>query len=475
MIVIRRPLEPNGRGGVRNTSFSFFLEPVEISAHSYASIVGSLRQKRECNGPTWEPFKGFHLDAMSPQVRSAFQVDELPPVTAWSLSDEARSRLLLDREWTLRFDLGARDIAFRFGDDPFAVLLVLFEPGCALFVVNVAPTSHAVADWLDFMSAFSNGDPIRGSELIAPSGESSPTTPDWAGASLRVPELLHHFFMETGAAPEDCQSFKPAFFLDRLIPFFALYFDNTVLSQHQAEVLYRLRHHLSSSRRLPDNFERRHLHDETDLVPGGTGYVLCARSHGGLVCFGSDEISKPDMEPDYLWQEFLPLHLFALAQRCCIASISERMTGQWLPTRRQSLGVQQKAFEKIREDMLHFRARLYFSHASHRQMPTQYYRRLQSALEVDRMFAEVQSAVAEMHDYLNAKRTERFQKRINVIATAFLIPSLLFSFLGINFAGVTSNGGGIELGGIGQREFLVGLGILTLTIMGALFLFLRRD
>jgi hypothetical protein len=132
-----------------------------------------------------------------------------------------------------------------------------------------------------------------------------------------------------------------------------------------------------------------------------------------------------------------------------------------------------------------------------------YYRRLQEALDISRLYREVRDEVTEMHDYLQMKRTahlqvlaeaqareteahrrqleeavaeegrrdHRLEKRISLIGLLVGAPVLTIGFLGINLAGLTT-GDGLPTGKAlliigGVSAFLIGLVVLIVRVSGS--------
>jgi hypothetical protein len=239
------------------------------------------------------------------------------------------------------------------------------------------------------------------------------------------------------APPEFC-AFKSALLANRLNPFFGIYLEADLgLRDHIVSRLANLRR--SGNRRLLP------LSAETSLSP----YFALSKEHGLLCSFSACGLLHSsaqgssffaEIDDKYLREEFLFLYILAFAQRCTLGEIAENVADGWLTNvsslRDQDLEADlknpEKKFQEIRESFLLFRARLYNTHPSLRDVPLFFYKRLHESLGIPALFNELHDAVSEMYDYLSNRRTDQFQSRINLIAAVFLVPSLLFSFLGIN-------------------------------------------
>jgi hypothetical protein len=177
---------------------------------------------------------------------------------------------------------------------------------------------------------------------------------------------------------------------------------------------------------------------------------------GSFVSFEDAGASLDDFQrfdlPNHTKGIYYCANLFALYQRFTLAHLSERVATK-------ALDGGDKDWEDIRDDLLDFTARGYFTQAMQSDHHHRYYRKWQEVFQISRLYEEVRNEVQDMYERATLrlrkqdddreKREEEREKRMDNILTAlgflFVIPSLLLSFLGVNIRHITSGDEGLTL------------------------------
>jgi hypothetical protein len=159
--------------------------------------------------------------------------------------------------------------------------------------------------------------------------------------------------------------------------------------------------------------------------------------------------------PTHLRREYFLLFLLTLHQRFTLMSLSQQVSEHWL---RGGERERVQAFERIRDALLEFTARGYFSQAMQREHHHQVYRRWQETFQLERLYQEVSDEVREMHEFLQMRQSQKLEKRLNFLTFVFGIPALLFSFLSINLYRITAKEEGLSI------WFASALGVIALVI-----------
>lgn len=112
---------------------------------------------------------------------------------------------------------------------------------------------------------------------------------------------------------------------------------------------------------------------------------------------------------------------------------------------------------------MEFTARGYFIQVVQGEHHHRFYSKWQEVLQVERLYQEVNDEVREMHNDLLLKRSEAeerayrsLEKMVAFFGAAIGIPTLVFTFMGINIYGQTLKTDGLDL------EFVTGVALCAL-------------
>jgi len=210
-----------------------------------------------------------------------------------------------------------------------------------------------------------------------------------------------------------------------------------------AELLYRVRNFFPSERVIqpaPDDLRFDH---PSLLAYAERMWFVFSLEGGAFVAVNAPETDFFRRElPSHLRNEYFLLFLLTLHQRFALMSLSQQVSEHWL---RGDEGERAKAFERIRDTLLEFTARGYFSQAMQREHHHRVYQRWQEIFQLERLYQEVSDEVREMHEFLQMRQSKKLEERLNFLTFVIGIPALLFGFLSINLYRITAKEEGLSI------------------------------
>lgn len=376
------------------------------------------------------------------------------------LGNDVSQKLQSDKiTWQLRCGKSMAAIPFELGGAGFVMHLALFRHKVGFLTVSARPLSDSLEDWQSFLHDFrfmQHRDDVR---IGAEKEGYDPA----ARQKTRLPFLPFNL-SATGDGPSFCfmavirrileasgldvtEVFRPG----HTLPYAGL-FARGVEGGAMAVALYKLRNFFSSregTNPSPD-----------DLCPDHPAHLSYARHqwflqtlNGGLfVAFESadspnDAFQKSAL-PAHLRQAYFCSSLLALYQRFALARLSEKVATT-------ALDGGGEEWADIRDDLLDFTARGYFTQAMQSDHHHRHYRKWQQVFLIHQLYGEVRDEVRDLYERASfnlrqqnearEKREEEREKRtgmrLSLLGLLFVIPSLALSFLGVNIRGVTSSEG----------------------------------
>lgn len=395
----------------------------------------------------------------------------------WQLNNDLDQTYGLGRraDWTLLAQ-NQYEISFRLGQGnggTNAVQMVLFQVGVGMLVVQAAPKSEQLADWLDFLHYFRISDGRRKVRVCATrrigKDQVEPFFPEPAGGVAAHPAgegLLDDVLtalLRTGSADESAKNWwEEVFVPGKLLPFAALYVDG--LENEAAAVRYRLRHFFRAGQEIiPCASDLCEEHASVLPYADRQWFVFSIEGGAFLACDAPCGFFRETM-PDHLRKDYFLLFLMALHQRFALVRMSAQVARHWPLGGAQDEQGREDIFQDIRDTLLAFTARGYFAQVMQRDNHHRVYRKWQEVFQVERLYDEVRDEVREMHEYLlkalqeeqrrladenfrqleraerEAERREREANRrmemfglfITILGLAFAVPALTFGFFSMN-------------------------------------------
>jgi hypothetical protein len=380
--------------------------------------------------------------------------DTTPTALLWTMDNNALqspSGLGGSAHWFLT--LPRKEIPFQLTD----VQLSLFRVGVGFLTVSAKPKSQAIADWLDFLHSFRfiRGQRGVGLRMERRTGKDqvSPFFPQPAGGTEKHPDGKGHFAEIVSAIlstaniegdPQNADWWQEVFVPGQLIPFATLYVDGQDMSERDiAELLYRVRNFFPSERIIQPAPEDLRLDHPSLLAYADRMWFIFSLEGGAFVAINAPETDFFRRElPIHLRREYFLLFLLTLHQRFTLMSLSQQVSEHWL---RDDERERIQTFERIRDTLLEFTARGYFSQAMQRVHHHRVYQRWQETFQLERIYREVSDEVREMHGFLQMRQSQKLEERLNFLTFVFGIPALLFGFLSINLYRITAKEEGLPI------------------------------
>lgn len=470
----------------KKSSFIYFVYPFLFDTKEFETRVKRIETARlsEQEEQTLWDMQQFPKDDLLSHVADYLNPNntKLPTARLWKINDAFRDVFGFRNEWILISPSGK--VPFHFGLDnqgSKALQLALFRVGVGFLTVLAQPMGTEVSNWLDFLHYFRFIRGQRGVKIKAKRRIFDQETqqqqyidffPEPAGGITEHPDgigflgELVNALLNTGTNinKRNLQPWwKEVFVPGQMLPFAGL-FMNGLPQDKQPYLLYKLRNFFNSSQG-----DHPSLFDLDPNHPANLPYVenqWFITSLEGTIFQASD---SPDTEffrqtlPVHLRNEYFLLFLLALHQRFALMMLSAKVAENWLIDNDNSNhNDREKLFTNIRDQLLSFTARGYFTQAMQREHHHRCYLKWQEAFQVERLYREVNDEVREMHEYSLMQQTQRVEERINLVGAFIGIPALVISFLGINLRGINAGSDGMPLLWALLIAFGLGLGLSLL-------------
>jgi len=452
-----------------------FVYPFLFEPEDFEALVRTAEQA-QWPGPegtafqVWTPARFPEADLLA-HVRNHLNPPEgkVPTARLWTMEARALqspSALGTQAQWELVHPHGW--IPFQIT----GVQLLLFRVGVGFVTVEATPRGDTLKEWLDYLHYFRF---IRGQREVKvrvsrrqQQGSATPFFPEPAGGLEKHPEgegefgdVLEAVLATARPSTRVNTRWEEVFVPGQLLPFAVVYADREV-EPDRPLLLYRLRHFFHSQQEIhPVSEELRP--DHPSLLPYAEGQWFTFSLEGGA--FLACDAPKTDFFratlPDHLRQTYFLVFLLALLQRFTLMRLSQEVAEHWL---RGHEAERIQHFERIRDELLEFTARGYFTQVMQQEHYHRAYRKWQEVFQIERLYQEVKDEVAEMHEYLLAEQTQRLERRLNLLGALIGMPALVLSFLSINLYGITARDEGLPLG----LALLISIGVSIL--LGAIML-----
>ncbi|MGA9120755.1 MAG: hypothetical protein WB699_15425, partial [Bacteroidota bacterium] len=296
------------------------------------------------------------------------------------------------------------------------VEMLLFRAGIGFLSFRVRCFNETEEDWMDFLHfgryiKKKHGVTVRLERKIG-KDQVVPYFPPQAGGAGAHPEGEGTFsdiitaILKTsgGDRPE---WWREVFVAGQMIPYAAIFADG-LSPDDTSLLLFRLRHFFGMQQLMRPAPEDLSLSNPS-LLPYSEGqwFVFSLDGTAFIAANPPDTVFLKQTMPDHLRDRYFLLFLIVLHQRFALMDLSDRVAHEWL--RGDELG-RAAAFERIRDALLQFTARGYFSQVMQTEHHHTVYRRWQDTFQVELLYREVNDEVREMHGSLMLRRTEKLQE-----------------------------------------------------------------
>ena len=339
-------------------------------------------------------------------------------VLAWNLTADAmQSPEGLGTKASWKLCTPNRDIRFEIK----AVKLLMFRVGVGFLSLQIRPVDDTEEEWLDLMhfSRYADRKNRVTIQLERKVGKDQvlPYFPPSAGGVSTHPEgkgtmmELVTGILSAGSLPDAERWWREVYVVGQFIPYAAFFADDMTDEATEA-LLFRFRHYFGTQQMLrPAPADRDPNHPSLFPYSEGQWFVF---SLDGTAFVAVNPPSTPFMQvtmPHHLRDRYYLLFLMVLHQRFALMELSERVATEWLNGDALQRAV---AFGRIRDSLLEFTARGFFSQVMQTEHHHTIYRRWQETFQVELLYHEVSDEVREMHGALLLQRTEKLQELAEV-------------------------------------------------------------
>jgi len=362
----------------------------------------------------------------------------------WKITDAAlRSMdgLGSNADWYL--NVGDINVPFKFID----FQMMLFRVGVGFVTVKTYPLSVNISDWLNFIHYFRFA--WGGREVSVQAQREfqiDPHTrekevkdffPALFGNISKEADKSHTFgelisaLLKTGAISDKeniwwCEVFVP----EQLLPYSILYIDN-MAKESIPRFIYKMQNFFHYNQEIQPASTDLLLEDRPNLLSyADQQWFIFSLEGGAFVAVDAKETQffRATL-PDHLRNQYFLLFLLSLHQRFALISISDDVAKHWLKKEGQD---REKAFINIRDRMLAFTARGYFTQVMQREHHHRCYRKWQETFQIKELYQEVSDEVRDLHEYLLTRQSKRVENLTLVLnLAAFIIgpPAIVLSYL----------------------------------------------
>lgn len=493
-------------------SFCHFVYPFLFDEDRFADYAGVIDQAQWGEIRTWAK-EEFPREELLSHVARYLNPGHgtAPTARLWHITPQALREpegLFHRGQWVLQLPADRPAIDFRLDD----VQLALFNTGVGFLTVVARPLRPDLECWNDFIHYFRFIDGQRRVRLdirrrTGPN-ESIDIFPQLAGVGFdadvertfaRIVERLLSFIGEADA--KGGKGWREVFIAGQTMPYVGLLLEG-LEDEAIAEEIYRLQNFFHARQEIYPGPNDLRL-DRASLLPyANRQWFFFSLDGGGFIAANppSTDFFRETL-PDHLRRHYFLLFLIVAHQRYALMRISEDVADQWKLETPNVEAISATSFERIRNQLLSFTARGYFSQVMQREHHHRCYQKWQEIFQVKRLYREVSDEVSEMHGYLLLKlaaeekriseernrlaaeeirlaekewrdrearereAAQRFEKLVAYLGALIAVPSLVFSFFGINMKWATSSEGLS-----GNQSLLVigvaaGAAVLTLVFM----------
>ncbi len=425
----------NARCRVADHSFAVLVYPFSFDRTRFDRLVvdvnGDALDADDTTWTIWER-RSFPQDDLLRHVADYLNPDSDVPPTAclWTLEDRVlRSPHGLGlRPGSLALSLrhrrpanAAKETTGHAPDDAIALQmdgidLALFRVGIGYLMFRVRIPDGTAADWFDLLHGIRFIDrPGKvdlllsrrtGKDRVEPFWPPLATASDDAGSGRGtvghlVGGLLGRVF------PANTPGWRELYVRGEMLPFHALFFEGVPESE-DALLLYRLRNFFRTAQPLHPSAEDLQPNQPALLPYAHRMWFSGTLEGGGFVAFDApNTLFWSETMPEHLAEQYFLLFLLALHQRFALMHLSEQVCEHWLGAEER---VAETRFASLREALLEFTARGYFTQVMQREHHHRCFRAWRAIFEIESLFREVNEEVRELHGMLLMRKTERMHQ-----------------------------------------------------------------
>jgi hypothetical protein len=406
----------------------------------------------------------------------------------WQLGNDIAQKLQTNKiEWRMLRGKTATPISFTLGGD-FVLQLALFRHGVGFLTVSAKPASTDLGDWLAFLHDFrfmqhrsnvrvcaeqlDKYDPVSKQKTRAaycPLGISGAT----GDQSFGFMDVIEAVLKASGLGTPEDHGHDHVFTPGHTLPYTGL-FVRGVAETEKVVTLHRLRNFFGPDQGANASAEDLCVTHPAHLIYAQDQWFIQTLNGGSFLSFEDEStpvnaFQKEDL-PRHARGVYFCANLLVLYQRFALARLSDRVATK-------ALDGGDVVWEAIRDDLLDFTARGYFTQAMQSDHHHRYYRKWQEVLQIPQLYSEVRNEVEDLYeramlrlrqaddrrekqeerereeawdrdtarDKREEEREKRVEKRLSLLGLLFAVPALILGVMGVNISGYTCGDDGLPL------------------------------
>lgn len=367
------------------------------------------------------------------------------------------------------------------------VELALFSTaGVGLLTILAKPTVNDLESWLSFVHFFRFAHGQRRVSLTVPredqQGQPQPFVPfqiddhEDGSNEFTLSRVIEHLLDSISASDGEERWWAPALDRARLLSYMVLLVDDVPDDQIPA-LSYQLRNAFHSRQIVSTGHTPHPSSNPNALELGNKQWMLF--SIGGGAFLGCDVQARTfhrDNFPRTLGCEYYLLYLVVLQQRFGLIFLSEQVARDWLG---KDASVRKHAFARIRDRLMEFTARGFFSQVMLEERHHMTYQKWQSIFQVRDLWQEVNDEVREMYydavlqQNEMAEQLQRSRERVRHSRDRRV--QVFFGLLATVLGGPGVALATLEVGGMQGWYWAAGGFVAGLSLMAAVVLVLIRS
>lgn len=413
------------------SSFIYFFYPFSFDPKLFEERVKIINQHQfpgqSCF--TWKP-KKFPADELLFHVGNYLrsECDSLPTACFWTLNNDLRDRFGLRLNWQLTCPLG--EIPFYFGEKAETgsqvFQLALFKVGVGFAIARTQPLAVSLHQWLNFTHYFRFSKGQRQTSIHAQKKTWNPEKKEHKltdfipqdielapGDRLCFQDLLTAW-LNLGSLENETQWWQDIFVPGQMLVYNSIY-ANGIADSDIPKLLYGLQNFFN---------ERQGDHPApSDLLADCQPWLSYAANMWSIFTLEGGTFLAIDAPKEEFFQQTLLNHLhnqyfllflLALHQRFALMSLSAQVADYWLTDDATRL----EYFQEIRDRLLLFTARGYFTQVMQREHHHRYYCKWQEVFQLDTLYCEVNDEIRDLHEYAQMRQNQRLELTIQVVGVA---------------------------------------------------------
>lgn len=407
----------------QKTSFVYYIYPFLFESNDFENLLTTIERAHlpGRNQKIWKEELFCQEDLLFNVANYLNLSDKLSlNCKLWKLNEEVRDTFGLRANWQLLSPQA--EIPFEFGEagqGNKAVQLALFRIGVGFLILRTQPKSNDLKDWLNFLHYFrflrgQQGTGVKAQRRIGLNPETqepefSQFFPELAGGVEQYKNsdrcLFYELitaFLKTGSNENDPQQWwREVFVPGQMLPFFSL-FVNDLPAEYNPYLLYKLHNFFHIGQGNHPSLEDLRPDNPALLSYTEQQWFVFSLEGGGFLGVDAPQTNFFQQTlPSHLRDKYFLLFLLALHQKFTLMMLSEKVAANWRISDDVATDVEHntKVFTNIRNQLLLFTARGYFTQVMQREHYHRCYRKWQEVFQLERLYGELNDEVREMHEY----------------------------------------------------------------------------